>query len=88
MKKLYLISLISLLIAVSCTYTSYEKYIVEGDKTNVTIRYRSLNDDRKLEKNLKEIFVEKLPVIIDMKQSAYIMMLRMFIEINISYIGN
>ena len=66
---LYLISLISL-ITVSCTYTSYEKYIVEGDKTNVTIRYRGLNDDRKLEKNLKEIYVENLPVIIDIEPSA------------------
>ena len=69
--KNILIYLILLLTVVGCTYTSYEKYIVEGSKTNVTIRYRSLNDDRKLEKNLKEIYVEKLPVIIDMKQSAY-----------------
>ena len=66
---LYLIYLISL-ITVSCTYTSYEKYIVEGDKTNVTIRYRGLNDDRKLEKNLKKIYVENLPVIIDVEQFA------------------
>lgn len=69
--KNILIYLILLLTVVSCTYTSYEKYIVEGDKTNVTIRYRGLNDDRKLEKNLKEIYVENLPVIIDMKQAAY-----------------
>lgn len=69
--KNILIYLILSLTVVSCTYTSYEKYIVEGDKTNVTIRYRGLNDDRKLEKNLKEIFVEKLPVTIDMKQYAY-----------------
>lgn len=69
--KNILIYLILLLMFISCTYTSYERYIVEGDKTNVTIRYRGLNDDRKLEKNLKEIFVEKLPVTIDMKQSAY-----------------
>ena len=53
--------LILLLTVVGCTYTSYEKYIVEGTKTNVTIRYRSLNDDRKLEKNLKEIYVKICP---------------------------
>ena len=67
---LYLISLISLLITVSCMYTKYEKYIVEGEKTNVTIRYRGVNDDRKLEKNLKKIYVENLPVIIDIEPSA------------------
>ena len=69
--KNILIYLTLLLTVVSCTYTSYEKYIVEGDKTNVTIRYRGLNDDRKLEKNLKEIYVENLPVIIDIEQFAY-----------------
>ena len=69
--KNILIYLILLLTVVSCTYTSYEKYIVEGTKTNVTIRYRSVNDDRKLEKNLKKIFVKNLPVIIDIEQFAY-----------------
>lgn len=67
---IYLILLILSLTVVSCTYTSYEKYIVEGSKTNVTIRYRGVNDDRKLDKNLKEIYVENLPVIIGMEQIA------------------
>lgn len=58
------------LIIVSCTYTSYEKYIVEGDKTNVTIRYRGINKDRKLDENLTEIFAEKLPIVIDNNQFA------------------
>ena len=61
---LYLISLISLLIITSCIYSNYEMYIVEGDKTNVTIRYRSVNDDKRLEKNLKEIYVKNLPIVI------------------------
>lgn len=65
-----LIYLILSLTVVSCSFMSYEKYIVEGTKTNVTIRYRGLNDDRKLDKNLKKIFVEKLPVIIDVEQFA------------------
>ena len=68
--KNILIYLILSLTVVSCSFTSYEKYIVEGTKTNVTIRYRGLNDDRKLDKNLKKIFVEKLPVIIDVEQFA------------------
>lgn len=68
--KNMLIYLILSLTVVSCSFTSYEKYIVEGTKTNVTIRYRGLNDDRKLDKNLKKIFVEKLPVIIDVEQFA------------------
>ena len=62
--KNILIYLILLLTVVSCTYTTYEIYIVEGDKTDVTIRYRGVNEDGKLEKNLKEIFAKKLPIII------------------------